>query len=321
MDSAKKTLRWLPAVMILASVVALGAWTPAEATMDIAVKPHVLRAATSRVAQASDPDLVEALSADNDALVRYIDESMLAWTKMPSAQEDDAALAQAQDRAAKAQGQTWATVAVKRAQDAAEYHAAARARYGSIASDIVHMVRSEKPAFPSDEDRSRTAVLVATVAFYEGAFAAYVDKGQCNDWKWRHPKTSGPDAMAADEVAARKALLASGGCDGGWAYSLWQIHPFDSSWREGIVLLDDSRQWSFASYVHDGVERKVIMGSDLIADRQLASQVALRMLRRSLGPTGSGNLCGYTGEGSSCWKAALRQNFALDWSRRHPFGG
>lgn len=323
MDTARKTLRWLPAViiLILVPIIALvtGMGTPAEATMDIpSPLPSPPLVSEHRSEAQDEPSLVEALTPDNDALVRYLYDSMRVWTKLADEDADQAALAKAEKLTA--QG-TWpvAADAQHKVEASIQNHKEARARYASIASDIVTVVRSERPAFPSDENRSRTAVLVATVAFYEAAFMGYVDQGLCNDWKWRHPTTTGPGAVSVDEVKQRMGILKAGSCDGGWAFSMWQIHPFDSSWHEGMVLLDDAHEWSFASYVHDGEDRPIILGKDMIADRRVAARMALHMLRRSLGAQGAGNLCGYTGETQSCWKGALRQNFASDWSAKHPF--
>ena len=100
---------------------------------------------------------------------------------------------------------------------------------------------------------------------------------------------------------------------------LKQIHPFDAVYRDGVVLLDGQRAWAFAADISDGVKRDVIRGSDMIADRRKAVRVALHMLRRATLP-GRTNLCGYTGEmEAGCPKGAKRLNFALDWSRKHPF--
>jgi len=184
----------------------------------------------------------------------------------------------------------------------------------------VTVARDEEPLFEGDVDRSKSAVLVATVAFFESGFAAYVDKGLCNDWSWRRPKTTGPDAVPAGEIRRRKSLLAAGSCDGGLAYSDWQIHPFDVRHRDGMVLLDGPRAWAFVADVHDGQTHDVIHGKDMIEDRRKAARVALHMLRRALG-RGPSNLCGYTGERGDCPKGAQRLRFALDWSRKHPFSG
>ena len=298
MDTARKTLRWLPAflILVLVPVAALIMGTSAEATVDHA--PAVMTHVSLHAAPADRETLqVDVLSPDNDALVRYIFDSMRTWTKLPSDGSDpvgdDARVAR---------------------------NASARARQASTAGDIVSVVRSEQALFEGDTDRSRTAVLVAALAFFESGFAEYVDAGQCNDWSWKHPRTTGPDAVPADEVKRRKSLLASGPCDGGFAYSDWQIHPFDSIWRDGLVLLDGPRSWSFAADVGDVQEHEIIHGKDMIEDRRKAARVALHMLRRAMG-TGRSNLCGYTGESGSCPKGAQRMKFALDWSSRHPFSG
>ena len=307
MDTVRKTFRWsLPVLLILVSVIALVAWTPAEATVDHSAHTNLLPSTQLLAAVAPEPPTIEeevatteALSPENDLLVQYLYNSMRAWTSLPSEGSDPP-----NDEARAAR------------------NASSRARLGSTAADIVKMVRTEEPVFEQDENRSRTAVLVATVAFFESGFAEYVDKGQCNDWNWKHPKTTGPDAVSIDEAKRRAGLLAAGPCDGGLAYSDWQIHPFDGLWRDGIVLLDGPRAWAFTADVHDGQEHDVIHGRDMIGDRVKASRVALHMLRRALAASKGTGLCGYTGEGGGgCPKGAKRLNFAIDWSRKHPFSG
>ena len=301
MDTVRKTIRWaLPFVVVLIIVViALVAWTPAEATMDSSISLYMVPSthlATSLRPAADDSVLGEAPTPETDALTAYLYESMRAWTEVP---ENDPPGDEA--RAAR--------------------NAAMRARLASTASDITAVVRSEAgaPLFEGDRDLSRTAVLVAAVAFYESGYRDYVDRGLCNDWSWRHPKTTGPGAVSLDEVKQRRAILLGGSCDGGFAYSDWQIHPFDAVYRDGVVLLDGQRAWAFAADISDGVKRDVIRGSDMIADRRKAVRVALHMLRRATLP-GRTNLCGYTGEmEAGCPKGAKRLNFALDWSRKHPF--
>jgi hypothetical protein len=300
MDTVRKTLRWsLLVLLILVSVIALVAWSPAEATVDGPLHFNPLASTTSRtnrVPAADEAITVEAASPDNDTLVRYLYDSMRTWTSMPSEEGDPADAVRA------------------------SRNAYSRTRLAMTASDIVTVVRDEEPIFEGDADRSKSAVLVATVAFFESGFSEYVDKGQCNDWNWKHPKATGPDAVPADEIKRRKALLAAGPCDGGLAYSDWQIHPFDGMFRDGMVLLDGPRAWAFAADVNDGKEHEIIHGKDMIEDRSKAARVALHMLRRALGH-GPSNLCGYTGERGDCPKGAKRLNFALDWSRKHPFSG
>ena len=190
MDTARKTFRWsLPILLILVSVIALVAWSPAEATVDgpahFSLRCRAMPR-TNRVAADDEVITVEAASPDNDTLVRYLYDSMRAWTRLPSEEGDPADAAR-----------------VARNTDS-------RARLASTASDIVTVARDEEPLFEGDEDRSKSAVLVATVAFFESGFAEYVDKGQCNDWNWKHPKTSGPGAVPADEIEASQ-----GACGGG----------------------------------------------------------------------------------------------------------
>jgi hypothetical protein len=292
----------------------------AEATMDTP-SPRSMVQVDGLLPSAADHEapLVEA----TDPLVTYLYESMRAWTKLPDEAGDVAHLAAARDAAIKAMGGPMAAstdAAERHAEELVDIHAKMRVRFMEIASDVVTVVRSEKPAFPSDENRSRTAVLVAGVALFEAAFQYYVDAGLCNQWKWRHPK-AGEDGMTADDVKDRYNLLAAGSCDGGWAYTMWQIHPYSPDWNEGIVLLDDGREWSYAQYVRDGEEHEVIKGKDMIGNRQTGARVALHMLRRSLGARGENGLCGYTGEGGDCHKALLRENFAKSWSSKHPFVG
>jgi hypothetical protein len=303
METVRKTYHWLlPSFLILVSVVALVASSSAEATVDgpvhfnKAILTSTMPQAPSVAVVEDEAIKVEAATPDNDALVRHLYDAMRSWTSLPSEAKDPVDASRA------------------------SRNAASRARLAATASDIVTVARSEEPLFEGDADRSRSAVLVATVAFFESGFAEYVDKGECNDWDWKHPKVTGPDAVPADEIRRRRALLAAGPCDGGLAYSDWQIHPFDSRFRDGMVLFDGARAWAFAADINDGKEHEVIYGKDMIADRKKAARVALHMLRRALG-RGADNLCGYTGERGDCPKGAQRLKFAVDWSRRHPFSG
>ena len=303
-----KTRAWVPALLgmiVLAGVFVAVAGATAEATTvqeivgSSPARRHHLKAAAPRP-PGGEEILVDTPTSENDALVRYMYDSMRTWTNLPESEEDDI-------------------------NDAAVHalhvaHEDSRARQAETASDIVFVAREDRrPLFPGDGLRDQTAVLVAGVAFFESGYSGFVDRGDCNDHSWRHPSLTGPDAVTPEEFKKRKTLLATSGCDGGWAYSDWQIHPFDYAWREGIVLLDDDRAWMFSADVRDGEEHEIIAGKDMIADRRQAARVALHMLRRALGPTGQGNLCGYTGERGYCPKAEARLQFAKDWSRRHPF--
>jgi len=146
-------------------------------------------------------------------------------------------------------------------------------RLTGIAQDIAAVSLSEEPLFKSDESRAKTAILLASVARYESDFAPWVDAGLCNDLEWRRS-------------AEGKAVHRGSDCDGGHAFSLWQIHAGQA-------------------------------GQALIADRQAAIREAVARMRVSL-DAGRG-LCWYTGETGDCPKAELRLRTAQVWSLGHPF--
>ena len=184
-------------------------------------------------------------------------------------------------------------------------------RFHSIANDISTVVldSNEPTIWNSDASRGKAAIYLATLGYWEGFhFAEYVDKGLCNDIKW-----------VATKEGREKTLGAN--CDGGYAYSIYQIHP-----EGGIILTQDgwTKRWADRTG-----HVKFYDGQDLIADRKIATKVALHMVRQSIHM--GGNLCGYSGEGATmdedgkihygggCPKAADRQNFAENWYRKHPF--
>jgi len=114
------------------------------------------------------------------------------------------------------------------------------------------------------------ALLLASLAFHEGRFRAYVDEQQCNDPIWRASRDG------------RIAMASGGDCDGGWAYSLWQIHPLDAR--------TTARE---------------------LRDRRAAARIALTIARR--GP------CAYTGESGPCPKGETRWRVVRAYSAAHPF--
>lgn len=133
----------------------------------------------------------------------------------------------------------------------------------------------------------KQAVLLAALGYYEGArYAAHVDDGRCNDPAWR----STPEG--------RRLMLTSGDCDGGRAFSIFQIHPFCLPRKDG-----DCEQ---------------VTGDKLIGSRTYAAGVALWIASRSIDSTGT--LQSYTGEsGLFHPKADVRLAFALDgWSKYKP---
>lgn len=176
--------------------------------------------------------------------------------------------------------------------------------YTSLAYDIASVAERENEA-PVLKTRAKTAVLIAAVGFFESGFVKYVWDGRCNDAAWRVTKEG------------RGAMLSGGDCDGGYAYSGFQIHP-----DEGIVL--DGPLWQRAGNFdwewRRGNEAQIIKGRDLVANRQLAITVGLHMIRRAML---GGSLAGYTGEDSThVWshpKADARLRFAQAWNANHPF--
>jgi hypothetical protein len=163
--------------------------------------------------------------------------------------------------------------------------------FPSIARDIVNVVLDpgEPALWKNDENKTKTAVLVATVALFEGHYWKYVEDGTCNAKDRSNP------------------VLKNGTCDGGAAYSLWQVHPV-----RGLILFDNGT-WGRAIDSH---RDDVITGEKLLADRVLAAKTALHFLRASL--KRDGTLCEYTGEKRVCKKAQQRLDFATDWFDKHP---
>ena len=130
-------------------------------------------------------------------------------------------------------------------------------------AERVDPIRPEKP-----QARLYTAMVLIGLAYKEGArFAAYVADGRCNDPAWR----------ASSEG---QRLLRWGGCDGGKAYSLWQVH----------------------------IEGRRVTPEQMM-DQEFAATQAAEIARKSF--AGSKGLCWYTGEwGGPCPKAREREEFA-----------
>ena len=134
----------------------------------------------------------------------------------------------------------------------------------------------------SDGDK---AVLLASLAYYEGSrFAEYVDASRCTDKEWR-------------KVHAH-AMRIGGECDGGYAHTLWQIHPFRPAPTATIYPVCDV--------------------SDVDTSRFGAARCALEIARKSI--SGRDNLTLYTGENDYDHpKADERLNFARETIRKHPY--
>jgi hypothetical protein len=150
------------------------------------------------------------------------------------------------------------------------------ARRGSIARDVAVVSLAEPRAFDDDADGHKTALLLLSLADHESHFATWVDDGSCNDPAWR---------------AEHPALLAGKDCDGGHAFTIFQLH-----------VLGDS----------------VELGRALIRDRRAAARAALAVARASL-ESGRG-LCGYVGEAyPKCPRAQVRWDSAVAWQEQFPF--
>jgi hypothetical protein len=177
--------------------------------------------------------------------------------------------------------------------------------YSDVARDIASACIASEPLWSNDTKGVRCAILLASLAFYEGGFLAYVDDGRVNDGKWR-------------EQAFKKGITWSPNIsDDGEAFSLWQIHP-----EKGIVLTDDG-EWKHTEGVVTDTQGNrrpgVVIGPDLTKNRKLAVRVAIAFVRKSLRVTHS--LVGYTGETAATGygKARSRELFASNWVKRHPF--
>jgi hypothetical protein len=191
----------------------------------------------------------------------------------------------------------------------------ALARYKKTAEAIVAVSLDERnPPLWRDqrgrndtlEARVRTALGLTAIPSLEGGFHKWVENGDCNtpEFKKNHPHE----------------------CDGGSAWTNWQIHLyryiikdgelFQSQYLEQSMNKDD-REW-FAAH-----KDEVITGQQLIADPKLAAQVAYYIIRWSTRSFHS--LCGYTGEndGHICRPqhhlADQRLNRGSEYMRAHPF--
>ena len=173
-----------------------------------------------------------------------------------------------------------------------------RARYLAIASDIATgaMSPDEPPLFSGPSGRARTALLLASIGSFEGGWQRFVEEGDCNK-----------DGFHADR---------RGNCDGGHAFTSWQIHV-----PHGGFLFVNGRLSNtiYASAYSKEHPDDVITGQKLLADRKLAIRVAEQLIRE----TSSRDclLCGYSGESShgAHPKADARLNRAKAYWASHPY--
>lgn len=167
-------------------------------------------------------------------------------------------------------------------------------RYLSIAEDIAAVVSEpgEAPIFKGDESRAKTALVLASIAFWESGFDPRVDAG----------------ARLGDD---------------GHAISLFQLHVEQGGW-----MLEDDGGWIYgdaAKRTKDAAwlaSHRVYRWTDLrgAEHRRDAARVALHVARQSI-RAGAG-LCQYSGEGADgkgCPKAATRLQHAQAWFASHPY--
>ena len=184
----------------------------------------------------------------------------------------------------------------------------ARARYERIASDIVSVAYSEDnpPLFKGNDGRLKTALILASIASFEGGYHKWVENGDCN----------------SPEFQARQPKDRPRECDGGSAWSDWQIHMYNYVVKDGEMtqaqFLENSLAASDREWMRDHKD-EILHGKDLAADPRLAAQVAYYLVRYSTRSWKT--LCSYTGEdcAGSQPKARLRLERAVSYLRAHPF--
>lgn len=166
------------------------------------------------------------------------------------------------------------------------------ARQRSVADDVAAVVSDESEPAVWKQGAVMSGLVLASLAVMEGGISRYVDSGECNDLGWREKNRS---------------VLAAGDCDGGRAYSLWQIHA-----GKGLVLV------AGGGYAYRGqAEGQLVTAQDMVGDRKVAARAALHILRSSV--RHGGGLCEYTGEKGQCPKAKMRLEKAERYLRAHPY--
>jgi hypothetical protein len=146
------------------------------------------------------------------------------------------------------------------------------ADYEDVARDIASAV-----------DLGNDATLLATLAYMECGFAQFVDTLECNDPVWR----ASPEGQS---------IMGGKSCDGGNAYSIFQIHPVTD---KTAPLYESCRK-------------------EAIVVRSGAARCALKIARASMEATST--LQNYTGEpGDYHPKADDRLRMANRAIVRHPF--
>jgi len=86
-----------------------------------------------------------------------------------------------------------------------------RRRVRDVSYEIATLFETATPFWNDDLAGRRSAFVALSVAFWETRFRGYVDDGRCNDPVWRKSAQAGK-------------LMKLGTCDGGNAYSIFQVH-------------------------------------------------------------------------------------------------
>lgn len=170
----------------------------------------------------------------------------------------------------------------------------ARARYETMANNIVDVAfdYTLPSVFSGSDGDIRTALLLASIGSLEGGFHEWVWNGACNRKDW-----------------------VGGGCDGGHAFSIFQIHVYDYMIKDDMLT---QARYVDKEYRDEHMD-EIIKGKSLIEDPRLAVLVAYHIIRNSMVTHRS--LCAYSGE--SCLgrhpKADARLERAKTYLRDHPF--
>lgn len=183
-----------------------------------------------------------------------------------------------------------------------------RQRYESIADDIVDVAYDDalKPLFTGEEGRLKTALMLTAMPSLEGGFHKWVDDGTCNT------RTFQTHMQAQGKME----------CDGGLAWSLWQLHMYNYVIKDGMLTQAQYLQNSLKQEDRDWIRNhksEIITPQQVIADRKLAVKIAYYLMYYSL--HNFQTLCAYTGEHCEGPHplADHRRNRGVDYLRAHPF--
>jgi hypothetical protein len=163
-----------------------------------------------------------------------------------------------------------------------------RARYESIASDIVDVAYDDtlKPMFTGEDGRLKSALTLAGTGSMEGVYQKWVENGDCN--------------TAAFQAREHEVHPGHEACDGGAAWSIFQIHMYRYIIKDGELtqagILENSPNPADREWIKNH-KNEIITGAQLVADRKLAARIAYYLMYNSLHTYHS--LCTYSGESCS----------------------